>query len=174
MPRQPDFISQGTLQITPAQGREGPRLCIRRLVTWGDPAADPIRDITLRPGLNIIRSPDGSEQAEASLIREAMGHGGGKTLFRRLLRYCLGEPRFASEDQRHRIAEVFLMAQSAPRSFSKAGRGRSSGRLPPSQPRFQYIVTTTTKPPIALAAATVTELELKGFPSDQRLLRCDL
>jgi hypothetical protein len=36
-----------------------------------------------------------------------MGHGGGKTLFCRLIRYCLGEPRFASEDQRHRIAEVF-------------------------------------------------------------------
>lgn len=107
MPRQPDLISQGTLQVTPARRREEPRLWIRRFVIWGDPDADPIRDIKLRPGLNIIWSPDGTEQAEESAVREAMGHGGGKTLFCRLLRYCLGEPRFASEDQRRRIAEVF-------------------------------------------------------------------
>src|SRR5688572_20590199 len=107
MPRQPDLIRQGPLQITPAKGREEPRLWIRRLVIWGDPASDPIRDIPLRPGLNIIWSPDGTEQDGTAAVREAMGHGGGKTLFCRLLRYCLGEPRFASEEQRHRIAEVF-------------------------------------------------------------------
>lgn len=105
MPRQPDLIRQGPLQITPAKEREEPRLWIRRLVIWGDLASGPIRDIALRPGLNVVWSPDGTEQDGA--VREAMGHGGGKTLFCRLLRYCLGEPRFASEDQRHRIAEAF-------------------------------------------------------------------
>ena len=37
-----------------------------------------------------------------------MGHGGGKTLFCRLLRYCLGEDRFAPKDQRERIGVAFL------------------------------------------------------------------
>lgn len=108
MRRQPELLSQSAFQIKPATGRDEPRLWIRRLVIWGDTDAEPIRDISLRPGLNIIWSPDGTEltgQDETS--REAMGHGGGKTLLCRLIRYCLGEPRFASEDQRNRIAEVF-------------------------------------------------------------------
>ena len=41
-------------------------------------------------------------------------------------------------------------------------------------PRFQYIVTTTSKPPTELAQPPWLRLELKGFPSDQRLLRRDL
>jgi predicted nucleic acid-binding Zn-ribbon protein len=106
MPRQPDLLSHGALQLTPATGRDGPRLWVRRLVIWGD-SNNVLRDISLRPGLNIVWSPDGTEQAESTAIHEAMGHGGGKTLLCRLLRYCLGEPRLASEDQRHRIAEAF-------------------------------------------------------------------
>jgi hypothetical protein len=105
MPRQPDLIGQSSLRVTPAKGRQEPRLWIRRLVIWSDPNLKPIRDIPLRPGLNIVWSPDGTERAGST--REAMGHGGGKTLFCRLLRYCLGEPRFSSEDQRYRIAEAF-------------------------------------------------------------------
>jgi hypothetical protein len=38
----------------------------------------------------------------------AIGHGSGKTLFCRLLRYCLGESRFATESQRDRIGNAFL------------------------------------------------------------------
>lgn len=107
MPRQPDLIGQSSLNIAAAKGRTEPRLWIRRLVIWSDPTLKPIRDIALRPGLNIVWSPDGTEQATSEPVREAMGHGGGKTLFCRLLRYCLGEPRFASEEQRLRIAELF-------------------------------------------------------------------
>jgi hypothetical protein len=62
-----------------------------------------LREITLRPGLNVIWSPDPADQADAA-DDNALGHGSGKTLFCRLLRYCLGEDRFAPDDQRHRIA----------------------------------------------------------------------
>ncbi len=56
----------------------------------------------LRPGLNVIWSPDGGDAADG-----VIGHGSGKTMFCRLLRYCLGEARFADEDQRDRIAQAF-------------------------------------------------------------------
>jgi hypothetical protein len=36
-----------------------------------------------------------------------MGHGGGKTMFCRFLRFCLGEESFAPEAQRYRIAASF-------------------------------------------------------------------
>lgn len=42
------------------------------------------------------------------------------------------------------------------------------------EPSFQYIITTTTKPPQALLGAPWHVLTLAGVPSDQRLLRCDL
>lgn len=37
-------------------------------------------------------------------MRARWGHGAGKTLFCRLLRYCLGEDQFAPEDQRLSIS----------------------------------------------------------------------
>lgn len=77
--------------------RSGPRLWIRRLVIFGDPDTI-IRDVELRPGLNIIWSPDMS-----SGEGRALAHGSGKTTFCRLLRACLGEPGFGSETQTKRI-----------------------------------------------------------------------
>ena len=85
------------LSITPPDGAAGPRLWVRRLAVWHEPGAVPVRDVRLRPGLNIIWSPDDEE----------MGHGSGKTLFCRLLRYCLGEDRFAPESQRTTIGAAF-------------------------------------------------------------------
>lgn len=107
MPRQPDLIPRRDLQVTPAKDLTEPRLWVRRLVIWRDVRAEPIRDISLRPGLNIVWSPDGTELAAGGAALDGIGHGSGKTLFCRLLRYCLGESRFASEEQRHRIAEEF-------------------------------------------------------------------
>jgi len=78
-------------------GRSGPRLWIRRLVIFSDPDTI-IRDVTLRPGLNIIWSPDMSSGES-----RVLAHGSGKTTFCRLLRACLGEPGFASETQTRRI-----------------------------------------------------------------------
>jgi len=63
------------------------------LVIWRD-RDDPVRDITLRPGLNVVWSPD------AATDGTSIGHGGGKTTFCRLLRYCLGEGSFAPTAQR--------------------------------------------------------------------------
>jgi hypothetical protein len=78
-------------------GRFGPRLWIRRLVILSDPNTI-IRDVSLKPGLNIIWSPD-----MASGEGKAIAHGSGKTTFCRLIRACLGEPSFASESQSRRI-----------------------------------------------------------------------
>ena len=67
-----------------------------------------LRDISLAPGLNIIWSPDGADDIAAGGQTNAIGHGSGKTLFCRLIRYCLGEDRFATEAQRERIGTALL------------------------------------------------------------------
>jgi hypothetical protein len=93
---QPDMFQQ-QLSITPPAQMQAPRLWVKRLVIWEKPGAPPLQDVSLRPGLNIVWTPDDN----------GIGHGGGKTLFGRLLRYCLGEDKFAAEDQRDRISSAF-------------------------------------------------------------------
>ncbi|MFQ5534953.1 MAG: chromosome segregation protein SMC [Sphingomonadales bacterium] len=101
MPQSPDLF-ENKLELTPPAGASGPRLWVRRIAVWEEPGGKLIRDIPLRPGLNIIWSPDGAEADGGSI-----GHGAGKTLFCRLLRYCLGEARFADEEQRRNIGTAF-------------------------------------------------------------------
>lgn len=108
MPQQPDLLDPQLLTVTPAGGLEGPRLWVRRLVIWKEPGGEKVRDIELRPGLNIVWSPDGADDAALVGQTNAVGHGSGKTLFCRLVRYCLGEDRFATEPQRDRIGTAFL------------------------------------------------------------------
>ncbi|WP_147294518.1 hypothetical protein [Ensifer sp. M14] len=94
------------------RGRSEPRLWIRRLAIFSDPKTI-IRDVRLKPGLNIVWTPDMSSSGN-----RALAHGSGKTTFCRLLRACLGEPGFATETQRSRVfarvqdgliaAEIFL------------------------------------------------------------------
>ncbi len=104
MRRQLDLNLWASSHIKPPPDADQPRLWVRRLVVWKETGGEVVRDISLRPGLNIIWSPDptddGGEQG-------ALGHGAGKTLFCRLLRYCLGEDRFAAEGIRHDIADAF-------------------------------------------------------------------
>lgn len=107
MPRQPDLL-RPDLDVRPANGTAGPRLWVRRLAVWREPGGELVRDITLRPGLNIVWSPDGADSLASGPADGTMGHGGGKTLFCRLLRYCLGEDRFAPEDQREQIGAALL------------------------------------------------------------------
>jgi hypothetical protein len=96
---QHDLFPRAPFSLTPESGRKEPRLWIRRLVIWRNPG-EIIRSVDLRPGLNVVWSRDpGSGQTGP------IGHGGGKTMFCRLLRYCLGEESFAPEVQRHRIAD---------------------------------------------------------------------
>ena len=79
------------------KSRTGPRLWIRRLTILKDPQTV-IRDVPLKPGLNIIWTPDMSSSGS-----RALAHGSGKTTFCRLLRACLGEPGYATDAQRSRL-----------------------------------------------------------------------
>jgi hypothetical protein len=90
-------LFQQELAVHPPANASGPRLWVRRVVVWREPGGEKIQDVKLRPGLNIVWTPDD----------KGIGHGGGKTLFCRLVRYCLGEDRFAPDDQRSLIAGKF-------------------------------------------------------------------
>ncbi len=105
MPRQPDLFGHAALTVQSEAGRTQPRLWVRRLTIWSDSGIR-IRDIELRPGLNVIWSPDPGDQSSSD-DTGYLGHGSGKTLFCRLLRYCLGENRYAPDEQRLRIATAF-------------------------------------------------------------------
>jgi hypothetical protein len=110
MPLRPDLLGSQPLTVTPAAGVTGPRLWVRRLVIWKEPGGEKVRDISLAPGLNIVWSPDGADDVAAGGQTNALGHGSGKTLFCRLIRYCLGEDRFSTEAQRNRIGTALLNA----------------------------------------------------------------
>ena len=98
-PSLPDLFRSSIDAIIPEAGRSEPRLWVRRLIIWSE-RGQVVRDISLRPGLNIVWSPD------ADADGNPMGHGGGKTSFCRLLRYCLGEDSFGTIDQRQLIANA--------------------------------------------------------------------
>ncbi|WP_029041957.1 DUF2326 domain-containing protein [Cucumibacter marinus] len=82
---------------TAPNGRREPRLWVRRLALFEDPKTLK-RDIPLKPGLNIVWTPDMSSSGQS-----ALAHGSGKTTFCRLLRACLGEPAFATDSQGTRL-----------------------------------------------------------------------
>jgi hypothetical protein len=79
-------------------------------VIWEKPGSI-IRDISLRRGLNIIWSPDPGVESAVVGRGDGSGHGAGKTLFCRLLRYCLGEDTFANDDMRRSVAEQLPAGQ---------------------------------------------------------------
>lgn len=81
--------------VSPPEGSTEPRFWVRRLVIWDKAGGEVIRDISLKPGLNVVWTPD----------EDGIGHGGGKSLFCRLLRYCLGESSYATEEQRDLVVE---------------------------------------------------------------------
>lgn len=96
----PELFPRPAFSLTPEPGRIGPKLWVRRVVIWREPNVV-LQDVPLRPGFNVVWSPD--SQTPDSPI----GHGGGKTTFCRLFRFCLGEDTFAPDDLRRRIGEVF-------------------------------------------------------------------
>jgi len=108
MPQQPDLLGPQPLIVTPAVGLKEPRLWVKRLVIWREPGGEKVRDVSLRPGLNVVWSPDGTDDTDSAGQTNAIGHGSGKTLFCRLIRYCLGEDRFATESQRDRVGTAFV------------------------------------------------------------------
>ena len=106
MSKQLELLARSGLVVQPEANRSEPRLWIRRLVIWSEPGVV-LREITLRPGLNIIWAPDPADRPGGSEQHAAPGHGSGKTLLCRLLRYCLGEDRFAPHEQREKIVATF-------------------------------------------------------------------
>ena len=106
MARQLDLVGHTGLELEPEARRSEPRLWVRRFVIWSEPGVI-LREIHLRPGLNIIWAPDPADSSTVPDRAITIGHGSGKTLFCRLLRYCLGEARFAPFEQRDRIATAF-------------------------------------------------------------------
>ena len=106
MSGQLDLLPHTGLVVKPEPGRLEPRFWIRRLVIWGAPG-EIVREVILRPGLNIVWSPDPSDRGNSPESESALGHGSGKTLFCRLLRYLLGEDRFSPDEQRFRISKAY-------------------------------------------------------------------
>ncbi len=90
--------------MKPAPGRAEPRLWVRRLIIWREPGNE-VRNVELKPGFNVIWSPDDGSR------RGQIGHGGGKTTFCRLLRYCLGEDSFGPEAQRRALLDAMPMGR---------------------------------------------------------------
>ncbi len=106
---QPDFFQPEEIEFTLPESQQGPPLWVRRVALWQD-ATTLLRDISLRPGVNIIWSPDLSTNGKG-----ATPHGSGKSTFCRLIRYCLGERHFSNEDQRplmqHKLPDGFVGAE---------------------------------------------------------------
>lgn len=104
---QREMFKSPELLVKPSGG--GPRLWFRRLVIYGEPNTKPIQDVKFGPGLNIIWSPDPADRSarDDGAAPSGPGHGAGKTLVCRLLRYCLGEPHFASDVLRAKISSAF-------------------------------------------------------------------
>ncbi len=92
--------------ISVAKARQEPLLWVRRIVIWAD-LNRVIQDVTLRRGLNIVWSRDPGSKASSPGDDAEIGHGAGKTLFCRLLRYCLGENTFATTETTRQIHERF-------------------------------------------------------------------
>jgi hypothetical protein len=84
----------------PVGAADKPRFWVERFCVWGE-GNKPVREILLKPGLNIIWSPDSRSEDDP------IGHGAGKTTFCRLLRFCLGENSFGSGEQQDRIKSAF-------------------------------------------------------------------
>lgn len=89
-----------------------------------------------------------------ALITSLEGHGA----FPRLLIH--DGPRESDMDAEI-YERLFLLARELENAFT-------------GEPSFQYIVTTTTPPPVALQEEPWMRLKLRGMPSVERLLRCDL
>jgi hypothetical protein len=105
VPSQAELFPREEMKLVPEPGRTAPRFWMQRMVIWSEPGQI-LREITFRPGLNIVWSPDPGETDMDAAVG-VIGHGSGKTMFCRLLRYCLGEETFATDSQRERISKAF-------------------------------------------------------------------
>lgn len=87
-----------------------PPIWISRIEIWESLDADePIRVVNLQRGLNIVWAPDVIPEGEEveGPPETITGHCAGKSLFTRLLRYCLGEKTFAPKEVQLAIRDEF-------------------------------------------------------------------
>jgi hypothetical protein len=104
MARQTSLLPDPKTELN-VQHRE-PLLWVRRISVWAQPG-ELLRDIRLRRGLNVVWSPDPGASGAMLGGTSRSGHGAGKSLLCRLIRYCLGEESFAAADLRQSVAEAF-------------------------------------------------------------------
>lgn len=103
-----DDAGDAPVAVRSAIGRTTPRFWVKRFAIWESAEAEhPLRSVSLRPGLNIIWSPDPGDRGVDANRVDSPGHGGGKSLFCRLLRYCLGEAVPAVVDVRDKLVDAF-------------------------------------------------------------------
>jgi len=106
---QADLFSAAIQPPQAPEGRAGPRLWVRRLAIFSD-LQTPIRNVPLKPGLNIIWTPDMSSSGS-----RALAHGSGKTTFCRLLRPAWASPAMRRTLSDHASWRGFRTASSRPR-----------------------------------------------------------
>src|SRR5262245_59819835 len=95
--------------------RTDPAIWIERFLIFE--AVEPltlIREIPLRRGVNVIWAEEQESSTDAIGPTDVVGHSAGKTTLCRLLRYCLGEERFGTEDGqkliRHNLSNGYVGA----------------------------------------------------------------
>lgn len=87
--------------------RHGPRLWVERLLIYRSlRPLSPIRDVPLRPGLNIVWAREPQSRAGLSTLQRA-GHGVGKSTFCLMLRCVLGDTGKAVKLMREKLASEF-------------------------------------------------------------------
>ena len=101
MPLQHEMFATPKLSLAVPPGSKGPRLWVRRLAIWESPGGEKIRDISLRPGLNILWSPDGLEE-ERRLMYVAI------TRAKKQLFLTLAQTRMLHGQTRYNVKSRFL------------------------------------------------------------------
>ncbi|MDR1011566.1 MAG: hypothetical protein LBM04_10685 [Opitutaceae bacterium] len=95
-----------TFQLKQKPVRAAPDVWVKRVIIYSElkPTPTPIREVSLRKGLNIVWA----EEPESSLDdNDIAGHSAGKTTFCRILRYILGEKTFANKRNTQAIKSCF-------------------------------------------------------------------
>lgn len=174
--------------IRPAVDRQAPAFWVKRLVIVRDLSTDAevIRDIALRPGLNIVWTPPVEANQERPLFQNGIaGHTAGKTTLCRLLRHVLGEQGLLSEGTRRKVrsrfptgwvlaeivveTELWVVARPfaiGPHSFSIRGGSVEDALAGGVRTKYQDFLD-------ALASVTVDVLPTKLFPSSSTPVRWD-
>jgi hypothetical protein len=179
------FLAEDSQHVRPHPGRRAPALWIARLLVLRAPRITEdavLRDIRLRRGLNVLWAPPLAEGGDARLFDGRLtGHTAGKTTFCRLLRYLLGEERFASARGQERIrgklpdgwvvAEIFLRDEPwiVGRPFGLglhpfASRGVSveeALHASPARGAYQDFLA-------ALEASVISPIPVRRLPHDRR------